>query len=86
MFAENIVQAMLEQVKTTRGKSLQSNQSFDSVLTLSRLDTILVHDNITGIATEKLRFTTRYVAGTNFLGKAQWSVKEKQQISIGYIS
>ncbi|CAF2523243.1 unnamed protein product [Rotaria sp. Silwood2] len=47
MFAENIIQAALEQVKTTR--------EYDTV-------------NVNGTAVTKVKFITRYVAGTNFLG------------------
>ncbi|CAF3712744.1 unnamed protein product [Rotaria socialis] len=47
MFAENILQATIEQVKTTR-------------------ETEMV--NLNGTAVSKVKFTTRYVSGTNFLG------------------
>ncbi|CAF1323400.1 unnamed protein product [Rotaria magnacalcarata] len=47
MFAENILQAAIEQVKTTRGTEIV---------------------NLNGTAVPKVKFTTRYVAGTNFLG------------------
>ncbi|CAF0965034.1 unnamed protein product [Adineta steineri] len=49
MFAENIIQAGLEQVKTTRINEVVFNN--------------ITHTNIT-----KVKFATRYVAGTNFLG------------------
>ncbi|CAF1656862.1 unnamed protein product [Rotaria magnacalcarata] len=49
MFAENIIQAGLEQIKTTR-------------------ENLVVHNNATNMTVTKVKFITRYVAGTNFLG------------------
>lgn len=49
MFAENIIQATIEQVKTTREYSY-------------------VYDNVTNTNITKVKFNTRFVAGTNYLG------------------
>ncbi|CAF4614516.1 unnamed protein product, partial [Rotaria socialis] len=49
MFAENIIQAGLEQIKTTR-------------------ENLVVYNNATNMTVTKVKFITRYVAGTNFLG------------------
>lgn len=68
MFAENIIQAGLEQVKTTRGDSLNEIHSsyFFHFLSMnfSEYKNISVNDTIV----QKVTFTTRYVAGANFLG------------------
>ena len=63
MFAENIIQAALEQVKTTRGNS-SNFISYSILVNLFILDYIIVNETLP----PKVKFTTRYVAGTNFLG------------------
>lgn len=62
MFAENIIQAALEQVKTTRGNPLECSIS-ERTISLP-LDYIFINET----EPPKIKFTTRYVSGTNFLG------------------
>ncbi len=64
MFAENIIQAALEQVKTTRGIQQNFLGFFFEIYKLN----ILVYTEVNGTTSPKVKFITRYVAGTNFLG------------------
>ena len=67
MFAENIIQAALEQVKTTRGDQFFGLARIvyrSTSLFFSHSDYITINETLP----PKVKFTTRYVAGTNFLG------------------
>jgi len=69
MFAENIIQATLEQVKTTRGLSEKKRlNSIRSSLLFFFAEYSYVYNNITNTNTTKVKFNTRFVAGTNYLG------------------
>lgn len=73
MFAENIIQAALEQVKTTRGNQLtfssENNKTTSENIDVFVLDFTTVYVN--GTSVQKVAFNTRYVAGANFLGKKE---------------
>jgi hypothetical protein len=73
MFAENIIQAGLEQVKTTRG-STENNFHIENYFSYF-VDYYNVTTTINGTTTTvtKLKFITRYVAGSNFLGSNYFS-------------
>ncbi len=65
MFAENIIQAGLEQVKTTRGLIKNWLIVFFYFICL---EYSYIYNNITNTNVTKVKFVTRYVAGANFLG------------------
>ena len=67
MFAENIIQAAIEQVKTTRSTPCSTRTTFGTGAIC-----VLVYSTseINGTNITKVAFTTRYVPGANFLGSS----------------
>lgn len=81
MFPENIVQATIEQVKTTRGL-------FDLIVIFLCLFVGLIcveysysYNNLTQTNITKVRFNTRFVAGGNFLGEKYEKHRSLRKIS-----
>ena len=66
MFAENVIQAALEQVKTTRSTPVLNAHGEDPTATVSAL--VYSNSDVNGTNVTKVTFTTRYVPGANFLG------------------